>query len=68
MFYQCIVPSVPLTPVRIRVRIDPDPLVCRKRQLNGAILRMRLKNQGPLLQQVWYDKDPSLLKGPERRA
>jgi hypothetical protein len=28
--------------VRIRVRIDPPhPLVCRKRRLNGAVLRMR---------------------------
>jgi hypothetical protein len=30
--------------VRIRVRIDPPhPLVCRKRRLNGAVLRMRPK-------------------------
>jgi hypothetical protein len=29
-------------PVRIRVRINPPhPLVCRKRRLNGAVLRMR---------------------------
>jgi hypothetical protein len=29
-------------PVRIRARIDPPhPLVCRKRRLNGAVLRMR---------------------------
>jgi hypothetical protein len=29
-------------PVRIPVRIDPpQPLVCRKRRLNGAVLRMR---------------------------
>jgi hypothetical protein len=29
-------------PVRIRVRIDtPHPLVCRKRRLDGAVLRMR---------------------------
>jgi hypothetical protein len=29
-------------PVRIRVRIDPPhSLVCRKRRLNGAVLRMR---------------------------
>jgi hypothetical protein len=29
-------------PVRIRVRIHPPhPLVCRKRRLNGAVLRMR---------------------------
>jgi hypothetical protein len=25
-------------------------------------------NRGPVSQQVWHDKDPSLLKGPERRA
>jgi hypothetical protein len=29
-------------PVRIRVRIDlPHPLVCHKRRLNGAVLRIR---------------------------
>jgi hypothetical protein len=29
-------------PVRIQVRINPlHPLVCRKRRLNGAVLRMR---------------------------
>jgi hypothetical protein len=29
-------------PMRIRVRIDPPhPLVCRKRRLNWAVLRMR---------------------------
>jgi hypothetical protein len=27
---------------------------------------MRQENQGPMSQQVWQDKDPSLLKGPER--
>jgi hypothetical protein len=26
------------------------------------------KNRGPMSQQVWHDKDPSLLKGPERRV
>jgi hypothetical protein len=26
------------------------------------------KNRGPVSQQVWHDKDPSLLKGPKRRA
>jgi hypothetical protein len=56
-----------LRPVRIRVRIDPPhPLVCRKRRLNGAVLRMRPVNRGPVSQQVWHDKDPSLLKGPEQ--
>jgi hypothetical protein len=44
---------------KIRVRIDPPhPLMCRKRRLNGAILRMRQKNRGPVSQQVWHDKDP----------
>jgi hypothetical protein len=29
-------------PVRVQVRIDPPhPLVCRKRRLNGTVLRMR---------------------------
>jgi hypothetical protein len=33
-------------PVRIRVRIDPPhPLICRKRRLNGAVLRMRPEKQ-----------------------
>jgi hypothetical protein len=35
-------------PVRIRVRIDPPhPLVCRKRRLNGAVLRMRPEKPRP---------------------
>jgi hypothetical protein len=37
----------------------------RKRRLNGAVLRMRPENQGPVSQQVWHDKDPSLFNGPE---
>ena len=37
--FQCFKSSFP---VRIRVRRDPShPLVCRQRQLNGAVLRMR---------------------------
>ena len=37
-----------LGPVRIRVRIDPPhPLVCCKRRLNGAVLRMRPKKPRP---------------------
>jgi hypothetical protein len=56
-------------PVRIRVRIDsPHPFVCRKRRLNGAVLRMRPENRSPVSQQVWQDKDPSPLKGPARQA
>jgi hypothetical protein len=36
--YMCVVSG----PVRIQVRIQsPYPLACRKRRLNGAILRMR---------------------------
>jgi hypothetical protein len=35
-------------PVRIRVRIDPPhPLVCRKRRLNGEVLRMRPEKPKP---------------------
>jgi hypothetical protein len=35
-------------PVMIRVRIDsPHPLVCRKRRLNGAVLRMRPEKPRP---------------------
>jgi hypothetical protein len=49
--------------VRIRVRIDhPHPLVCHKRRLNGAVHRMRPEKP----RQVWHDKYPSLLTGPER--
>jgi hypothetical protein len=34
--------------VRIRARIGhPHPLVCLKRQLNGAVLRMRLEKPRP---------------------
>ena len=46
----------------------PHPRVCRMRRLNGAVLRMRPENRGPVSQQVWHDKDPSLLKGPERQS
>ena len=39
------------------------------RIVRGEYLRMRrLKKQGRVPQQVWHYKDPSLLKGPERRA
>jgi hypothetical protein len=54
--------------LRIRVRIDPPhPLVCHKRRLNGAVLRLRPENLGPMSQQLWHDKNPSLLKGHEHR-
>jgi hypothetical protein len=40
--------SCQLNPVRIRVRIDPPhPLMCRKRRLNGAVLRMRPEKPRP---------------------
>jgi hypothetical protein len=35
-------------PVKIRVRKDPShPLVCRKRRLNGAVLRIRPEKPRP---------------------
>jgi hypothetical protein len=41
-------PHMSSTPVRIRARIDPPhPLVCRKRRLNGAVLRMRPEKPRP---------------------
>jgi hypothetical protein len=56
-------------PVRIRVRIDPPhPLVCCKRRLNGWSFGWDRKNRGLVSHKVWHGKDPSLLKGPERRA
>jgi hypothetical protein len=51
-------------PVRIRVRLDPPhPL-----QWMGQSFVWDRKNWGPVLQWIWHDKDPSLLKSPERRA
>jgi hypothetical protein len=42
ILYVCIFLKTYILPVRIRVRIcPPHPLVCRKRRLNGAVLRMR---------------------------
>jgi hypothetical protein len=41
---QCsfVISQCSFRPVRIRVRIDPPhPLVCHRRRLNGAVLRMR---------------------------
>ena len=38
---------------------------CRKRWLNGVVLWWDRKYQGPVLQQVGHDRDPSLLKNPE---
>jgi hypothetical protein len=54
-------------PVRIRVLIDPpDLLVCHNEATEwGVSFEWNQKNWGPVSQQVWHDKDPSLLKGPE---
>jgi hypothetical protein len=39
-----------IPPVRIRVRIGPPhPLLCRKRRLNGVVLRMRPKKPRPIV-------------------
>jgi hypothetical protein len=57
----------PVCPVRIRDRIDLSYLlVCCKRRLNKAILRIRRKKTR--LRFTAGVKDPSLLKGPERRT
>jgi hypothetical protein len=58
-------------PVRIRVRIDPPhPRMCRNRRLNEAVLRLRPGKPRLCVTAgvARYLKDPSLLKGPERRA
>ena len=34
----------------------------------GRCFEWELKNRGPVWQQAWHDKDPSLLKGHKRRA
>jgi hypothetical protein len=36
--------------------------------LHTASLLHTVLHQGPVLQQMWHDKDPSLLNGPERRT
>jgi hypothetical protein len=56
-------------PVRIRVKIGSQhPLACRKRLLNGGGCSDETgkTEAGPMSQQVWHNKDPSLLKGRER--
>jgi hypothetical protein len=55
----------------IRVRIDhTHPIVCRylleTTELGGRL--DKTKRPRSCITEVWYDKDPSLLKGPERRA
>jgi hypothetical protein len=61
--------SLSHNPVRIRVRIyPPHPNVCPKRLLIGRSFGWDRKNRGLVSQQAWHDKDPSLLKGGERRA
>jgi hypothetical protein len=46
----------------------PHPLVCLKSDWMGLSFGWNRKSRGPLSQQVWSDKDPSLLKGHKRRA
>jgi hypothetical protein len=54
-------------PVRIRVLIDPPDLVlCHNEATEWDVsFDWYQKNWGPVSQQVWHDKDPYLLKGPE---
>jgi hypothetical protein len=56
--------QVILQSMRIRARIGPQhPLVCRKRRLNGAVLRMRPKKLRPLYHsRCGTIKIPSCLK------
>jgi hypothetical protein len=50
-------------PVRIRVRIGPlHPLVCCKKWLNGAVLRMRPKKEDLFYSRCGTIKIPSCLK------
>jgi hypothetical protein len=54
--------------VRIRVRIGPHhPLPVVRGDWIGRSFGWDRKNRGPVSQQVWHDKDPSLLKGPEHK-
>jgi hypothetical protein len=56
-------------PVRIWFGIgSPHSFVCSKRRLNGAVLRKRPVKQVLVSQQLWHNKDPSRLKGFERRT
>ena len=48
-----------LDPMRIRVRIGPQYIYCLSGF--GTVLWMRQENRGPMPQQEWHDKDPSLL-------
>jgi hypothetical protein len=53
--------------LRIRVRIDPSfPCVCCKRQLDGFSFGwvQKKKKRSFVSQAVWFDKYPSLFKGP----
>jgi hypothetical protein len=61
---------IDLGPVKIWVKIgNQHPFTCRKRRLNGGDLSNETeKSDCPVLHQVWHDKDPSLLNGPECRA
>ena len=55
--------------VRIRVRAVPRfPFVVVEEDLMGRSFGWGHKNRGPVSQQVWHDKDLSLIKGQERHA
>jgi hypothetical protein len=41
-------------------------LACHRRRLDGAVLWIKQQNRVPMSQQMWDDKDPSLLKGHKR--
>jgi hypothetical protein len=61
--------SVSLFPVRIRVRVDLSyPLCVVRGDWMKWSFQWQRRNRGPLSQWVWHDKDPFLLKGPERRT
>jgi hypothetical protein len=56
-----------MTPVRIQVILNIPMCVVRGVWIRRSFGWDRV-NRGPVSQQVWHDQNPSLLKGPERRA
>ena len=58
-----------ITPLRHRDSTNLEyPLLVVKSDQIGAALGRDYKNQGPVSQQVWHDKDPSLLKDRNHQA
>lgn len=55
---------IKLIPVEIRVRINPQ---CQLFVINKAVLRIKLKKK-LVLQQVWPEIYPSLLKGSKHAS